>query len=130
MSDSELEEMALSVVAAACSTFIKVVSESTEPTRGGSKPGKKANNNLHRVVCAERIDADYFCRHSSEQPRFTEQEFERRYRMPRIIYERIREGIYNDDRFFQQQEDGLGVPGATTDQKLATTLQQLAMGIS
>jgi hypothetical protein len=65
-------------------------------SRGGSRPGKKSNRDIGRDDGAKRIDRDYFCRRSENSgltPVFTEAEFERRYRIPRDVNERLREGL-------------------------------------
>jgi hypothetical protein len=46
-----------------------------------------------------------------------EAEFERRFRMPRSVYEVLREGLLETDGYVLQKKDALGKLGASTDQK-------------
>lgn len=50
--------------------------------------------------------------------------------MPRDVYERIRQGVCAVDSYFEQKVDICGIPGATTDQKVAAALRQLTLGVS
>jgi hypothetical protein len=102
-------------------------------SRGGSRPGKKSNRDIGRDDGAKRIDRDYFCRRSENlglTPVFTEAEFERRYRIPRDVYERLREGLMEwNENYFTERPDYCGKNSASTDQKLWSAMRQLAYGI-
>jgi hypothetical protein len=61
------------------------------PRRGGSLHGKaKSRDN---GIAAERIDRDYFNKGGLDSAPLAESEIERRYRMPRSVYEMLREVI-------------------------------------
>jgi hypothetical protein len=76
-------------------------------TRGGSTPGKAGNRERSRVEGAARIDADYFRRGDTAEraPIFNEREFERRWAVPRAVYEVVREGVLAFSNFFQEKVD-------------------------
>jgi hypothetical protein len=65
-----------------------------------------------------------------------EPKFERRYRMPRSLYEKVRAGVLEVDAYFNQRPHAAGVIGASTDgvigastdQKITATMRQLAFG--
>jgi hypothetical protein len=83
--------------------------ETASNGRRGSLPGKRANNNIGRGEGARKIDRDYFCRlpdHVTFTPFFDDDVFTRRYRVPRDVYERIRDGLlpWNDNYFIQKKD--------------------------
>jgi hypothetical protein len=104
---------------------------------GGSRPGKRPNRDIGRAEGAARVDRDYFCRqpeHSNMRPVFEEREFERRYRVPRHVYEGVREKLlkWEDTArglYFTQKTDACGALGASTDQKLWSAFRMLSLGI-
>jgi hypothetical protein len=100
------------------------------PRRGGSLPGKAKNRDNGIAEGAERIDWDYFSRGGLDSAPLAESEFERRFRMPRCVYEMLREGILETDDYFLQKNDALGKSGASTDQKMVCALRLLAYSIS
>jgi hypothetical protein len=65
------------------------------------------NRDIGRVEAGIRFDKDYFCRATTAQetaqfPTFTEVEFERRFRIPRAVYEELRESVFEEDpEFFE-----------------------------
>jgi Plant transposon protein len=99
---------------------------------GGSRPGKRANCEIGREEGAEKINKDYFCRmpqHGDMSPTFDESQFERIYRMPREVYEHLRDGLLRwSDPYFKQRRDCCGKLGASTDQKFCSAMRQLAYG--
>jgi hypothetical protein len=98
--------------------------------RGGSEIGRKQNREIGRRAGAMNIDSDYFARSPSiASPVFSEIDFERRMRMPRAIFERIRSGLL-DNPYFMERRDATGKLGASTDQKMLAALLQLTDGIS
>jgi hypothetical protein len=99
------------------------------PTRGGSRPGKAGNRDTGIEQGAKQIDRDYFNRFSRLPAPIAEADFERRFRMPRSVYELLREGLLETDRYFIQKRDAVGKIGASTDQKMVCALRQLAYGI-
>jgi Plant transposon protein len=101
--------------------------------RGGSLPSKRANDNIGRGEGARKIDRDYFFRlpdHVTFTPIFDDDVFSRRYRVPRDVYERIRDGLLTwNDNYFIQKRDCCGALGASTDQKMWSAMRQLAYGL-
>jgi hypothetical protein len=76
-----------------------------------------------------QIGRDYFNRVCLLPAPITEAEFERRFRMPRSVYELLREGLLETDEYFIQKQDAVGKLGASTDQKMVCALPQLAYGV-
>jgi hypothetical protein len=80
--------------------------------RGGSRPGKAKNRDNGIAQGAELIDRDYFSRVCLLPAPISEAEFERRFRMPRSVYEVLREGSLETDWYFLQKQVSLGKLGA------------------
>ena len=115
-SDSDAELFSLLSVAA--STVALIANESDTKMvkhRGGSTPGRRTNRDLDVAAMCDRLDKDFFCRYHDRSPTFTESEFERTFRMPREVYEKLRTDIMAHDKFFCQLPDATGKIGATTD---------------
>jgi hypothetical protein len=98
------------------------------PKRCGSRPGKAPNRDLGRRQAAIDIDRYHFGRHGASTV-YSTSEFERRYRMPRCVYEEIRTRILDTDNCFQEKKDALGMPGLSTDIKITAALRQLSLGV-
>jgi hypothetical protein len=94
--------------------------------RGGSRPGKAKNRDNGIAQGAELIDRDYFSRVCLLPAPISEAEFERRFRMPRSVYEVLREGLLETDWYFLQKQVSLGKLGASADQKVVCALRQMA----
>jgi hypothetical protein len=96
--------------------------------RGGSVPGRAPNRDRALLQGAIEIDKDYFNRLNLVTVPRLEPEFERRYRMPRSMYEKVRVGVLEVDPYFSRRPDAAGVMGASTDQKITAAMRQLAFG--
>jgi Plant transposon protein len=95
----------------------------------GSAIGKARNRNRGRAAEASRLDKLYFCRASPGiRPLFNDREFARRFCISRRIYEMVRGKLCSNGTYFGQSVDAIGVPSATTDQKLIASLRFLATG--
>jgi hypothetical protein len=68
--------------------------------RGGSRPGKAKNRDNDIAQGAEQIDWDFFNTVCLLPAPIAEAEFERRFRMPRSVYEVLREGLLETDEYF------------------------------
>jgi Plant transposon protein len=97
--------------------------------RGGSRLGKAKNRYNFMAQGAMQIDRDYFSRVYLLPSPIEEAEFDRRFRMPRSVYELLREGLLETDEYFLQKQDAVGKLGASTDQKMVCALHQLAYGV-
>ncbi len=75
-------------------------SEYVEPFRGGSLPGRAPNRNADMALGGSQIDLDYFAR-AGGTPRRSEVLFERRFRMPRAVYERVRSACLLEDTSYK-----------------------------
>lgn len=130
-SDSEVEALG-SIIALSSAAIVTMACAKSRRRRrwGGSRVGKRGNVDLQRLTASRSIDRDYFGRRTGLAPLFSEKEFERRYRMPRVVYEQIRDAVCDVDTYFVQRNDALGNTGASTDQKITSALRQLSLGIS
>lgn len=104
------------------------------PEWGGSRQGRRKYRSRKRLQGAVNIDRDYFCRipvNSGKTP-LMEEDFHRRYRVSKDIYERLRSGLLSSDsqssQFFREQSDCTGRKGASTDQTLFAAFRMLALG--
>jgi hypothetical protein len=79
---------------------------------GSSVSGKKPNREIGQDAAGNRLDKDYFGRSftsTAQTTTFSNEELERRFRMPRCIYEKIRAALLSvDPDFFEQRPDALG----------------------
>jgi hypothetical protein len=102
---------------------------------GGSRPGKRPNRDLGRAEAARRLHVDYILPAHEQNPyggvgpTFTDAEFERRLRINRRVYARVKFGVLECDSSFEQRRDAVGKLGASTDQKLRIALRLLGTGI-
>jgi hypothetical protein len=96
---------------------------------GGSLPGKAKNHDNGIAQGAEQIDRDYFNRVCLLLAPISETEFECILRMPRSVYEVLREILLESDEYSLQNQVALGKLSASSDQKMVGTLRQLAYGV-
>ncbi|KAG3080421.1 hypothetical protein PI124_g14462 [Phytophthora idaei] len=94
--------------------------------RGGSCPGRSTNVERDAQAEHERLWRDYFC----ESPRYSDETFERRFRMKRSLFVRVMETVVACDPEFEQLFDALGKPGLSTIQKCTAAIRMLAYGCS
>jgi len=92
----------------------------------GSVPGRRANRARDFEGGMRRIMADYFGLDGNE-PVHDEATFERLFRVPRIVFERIFEGI-KEELFWRQTVNAMGRPQAYALQKLVAVFRVLAFG--
>ena len=67
---------------------------------------------------------DYFI----ERPIYDEQDFRRRFRMSKRLFNCILTALCNHDTFWHQKQDCTGLPGLLTYQKVTAALRMLAYG--
>jgi hypothetical protein len=96
------------------------------PMRIGYRPGKAKNCDNGFAQGAEQIDQGHFNRVCLLPAPIAEAEFERRFRMPRSLYEVLREGLLETDGYFLQIQDALAKLGSSTDQMVVCAMRQLA----
>jgi len=92
----------------------------------GSVPGRRANRDRDFEGGMRRIMADYFGLDGSE-PVYDEANFERRFRVPRVVFERIFADI-KEQPFWRQTVNAMGRPQAYALQKLVPAFRVLAFG--
>lgn len=103
---------------------------------GGSVTGRAPNCKIGREAAGKRLKQCYF--HNAIEINedagqrgslFTEAEFERRFRLPRNVYERVRKGVLEVDPFFREGRDCVGYASSTTDQKIVAAMRQMSLGV-
>ena len=110
-SDNQLDQLILPILGEhlnilqkstfAIPTIIKIISQSKNEVVGkwGRSPsGKRANKERNFEFAYERIMKDYF---SAEQSTYNEQDFERRFRLPRNVFDTIYDRIIGKSIFIQ-----------------------------
>jgi hypothetical protein len=97
---------------------------------GGSWAGKAINRDIGRLSATQRLDVDYFARNERVRPVFSNEAFERRFRMLKEIFEKPRGGgLLADKGYFSQKSDAVGGRGTITDPKITAALRQLSFGV-
>jgi len=81
--------------------------------------------NRNRKEGELRLYNDYF----AENPKFTETQFRRRFRMSRRLFLRIANAVEAHNSYFKQRTDALGVLGLSCLQKVTAAHRILAYGI-
>jgi len=81
--------------------------------------------NRNRKECELRLYNDYF----AENPKFTESQFQRRFRMSRRLFLRIANVVKAHNPYFKQMTDALGVLGLSCLKKVTAADKILAYGI-
>ncbi|XP_059315422.1 uncharacterized protein LOC132066037 [Lycium ferocissimum] len=98
--------------------------QNNEVFRIGSVPG-------HLVINREREAADnnLFLDYFSDNPRYNDGMFRRRYRMSRNLFLRIVDAIKAHDMYFEQRANAMGRFGLSTVQKITVVFRMLAYGL-
>jgi hypothetical protein len=93
-----------------------------------SRPLKKRKANIDREASIrhEFLMKDYFI----ENCVYTDEQFARRYRMPKSLVLNVMEIVKKNNRYFQQRPDCTGKLGLSTEQKISAAFRMLAYGIS
>lgn len=104
MESSDEDEIAMTVCLAASSSIQVFTATVASRPRTGSRPGRAANLDLHVQRASELLDADFFCRLQAGTPAFSDKEFERLFRMPKSVYEKVMETVLEGDSFFIKTE--------------------------
>lgn len=99
-------------------------SDEDESTWGGSRPGKSPNKERDFAGAYEQLTRDYF---SGEESIYDEQDFNRRFRMPRSVFDKINNGI-NGRGSFKQSYNCTGKAGIHPLCRLTAVLRMIAYG--
>ena len=99
-------------------------SDDDEPKHGGSRPGKAPNKARDFQAAYDRLTENYF---SGENSKFDERDFERRFRMPRDVFNRVRDAVIGEVGFVESC-DAIGRPSIHPFVKLVACLRRLAYG--
>lgn len=96
--------MAPAVTVTSCVTLVsRMLQISGKHRRDGSIRGKIGNHDYNRREAAVILERDYFSRNVNQIPAFAEEEIEKSYGVPQILYERIKEGVCDIDSFFEKR---------------------------
>ena len=96
---------------------------------GGSAPGKAPNRFRGMRLGHTRIMQDYFVDKTflrpdgQRGPVFSEEEFERRFRMPRRVWRRLFDEVLSSNSYFEQKPDATGLLGASPEQKMVAAIR-------
>ncbi|XP_019238012.1 PREDICTED: uncharacterized protein LOC109218136 [Nicotiana attenuata] len=95
-----------------------------DPIRVGSIPG-------HLVINRDRegTDSNLILDYFSYNPRFSDRQFHRRYRMSHNLFLRIVDEVKGHDMYFVQQANAMGRFGLSTLQKITAVFRMLAYGL-
>jgi hypothetical protein len=101
--------------------------EETRPAWGGSKPGKSPNKNRDFIGAHKKLVEHYF---SGESSLYNESDFERRFRMPRSVFNRIFEALVREEVYpFVQNCDSVTKKlGITPLCRLVACLRKICYG--
>jgi hypothetical protein len=95
-----------------------------ESTWGGSRPGKSHNKERDFQGAYEQLTRDYF---SGDSSIYDEQDFNRRFRMPRSVFQKIHDEIVGRGSF-RQRHDCTGKVGINPLCRLTAVLRMIAYG--
>ena len=98
--------------------------EEIEDSRGGSRPGKAPNKNRDFVGAFSKLVNDYF---NGTESVYNESDFERRFRMPRSVFNRVWTSLEGTDPFIQKR-DVTGKMGIHPLCRITAVLRFLAYG--
>jgi hypothetical protein len=87
------------------------------PRHGGSVPWRAPNRDRALLQGTTDLGKDYFNELNLVTVPRLEPKFEIRYRMPHILYDKVRVGVLEVDAYFIQRPDAAGVVGASTTKK-------------
>ena len=105
---------------------ISVLGEDEREGKGDSTLGKRRNIDRRDQEGAAKIFRDYF----ADRPTYTEEMFERRYRLSRRVFRRVHEAVVEYDDYFKQKRDATGLLGKSEYQKTTAAMRMLAYGAS
>lgn len=95
------------------------------PKWGGSVPGKTPNKNRDFKGAHERLVSHYF---SGPESLYDETDFERRFRLPRPVFNRIYEKLLGLEPFVQKYDAFTEIAGITPLCRLVAAHRQLCYG--
>jgi len=100
--------------------------EEDPPKWGGSRPGKAPNKSRDFARARAILYKQYF---SGEDSIYNEVDFERRFRMPRAVFMKVKEAVIGEGPF-KHHLDGRGKPGIDPVVRLTACLRRMACGTS
>ena len=91
----------------------------------GAQPGRSANKNREFHEAYLRLMTDYF----GDSPKYDEHDFERRFRLPRSVFNKIHAAVVGNGVFVRRR-DATGKEGIHPLVRIAAALRMLAYGIA
>jgi hypothetical protein len=89
-------------------------------------PEKRKQIHRDRRDGLDRLQRDYL----GDAPVYSDEQFQRRFRLPRSLFMRIVDTLRARDTYFTCRRDAVGRAGFTTEQKITAALRMLASGES
>jgi hypothetical protein len=124
--DEDMVDMTLAVAAmTAVNEQNAIAREENVPKWGGSRPGKSPNKKRDFKGAHENLVKHYF---SGTDSVYNEVDFERRFRMPRVIFYRIYDKLVNKEPFVQKYDLISKKPTITPLVRMVAALRQLGYG--
>jgi hypothetical protein len=119
------DDLVVGIVSSALAHLAGELEEEDEPRQwGGSHRGKAPNKNRDFTKAHEQLVANYF---SGDQSIYDEDDFERRFRMPRTVFNRLKDGIIGKGPFVLQT-DAAKKGGIHPLVRLVACLRKLSYG--
>jgi hypothetical protein len=113
----------------------EIATRETASEMGGSAVGKAQNRERSFALKMASIRDDYFIDDDEVRQdggigkKYREEEFERRFRMPRSVFDEVFV-VVSQDRYFRESKGATGKPGDFPIQKVVSALRQLCNGLS
>lgn len=136
--DEAEEQDAEALAVALWSHMVRITQQVAPRAHGGSRPGKSANKHRPYEAAHNHYMARYFWpadvrRPGSQEfgPRETEETFERRFRMPRLVFNRVFLGVVAESEYIRKglRMDAVGRRGISPLLKTITAMRQIAYAI-
>jgi hypothetical protein len=124
--DEDMVEMVLAAAAlGAVNEQNAIDREENVPKWGGSRPGKSPNKKRDFKGAHDTLVKQYF---SGTDSVYDEVDFERRFRMPRVLFNRIYDKLVNKEPFVQKYDFISKEPTITPLVRMVAALRQLGYG--
>ena len=121
----EEEEDTAALMVATVFNDLDESSDEEKPKWGDSKPGRAPNKKRDFIGAHNRIIEHYF---NGEDSLYDEKDFERRFRVPRVIFQRIADALTGIEPFVQHYHKSTKKPLITPLCRLVGSMRMLAYG--
>lgn len=99
--------------------------EESAPKHGGSRYGRAKNKDRDYAGAYATVIRDYF---SGPQSKYSESDFDRRFRVPRDVFNRIHDKLMGEWPFVGPLKDAIGRPGIYPLPRLVACFRHIAYG--